>query len=123
MRTLRPTTDERSDRRILADNRRLVNECQGVDAGFGHRRLIEQRQRSREVEIRIGRNDTRNRKVFQRLGDKDCAGCRVLHLVRVFGIRQKRELAGTGLLHPGNSGNLEARIAMHFAAKCRRNLP
>ena len=46
---------EWSDGRVLADDCRLVDECQRMNAGFGLWRLIEHRQRPREVQIWIGR--------------------------------------------------------------------
>ena len=103
---------ERADGAVLADRGRRRDVGQRMDARAGPRRLIEQRQRAREIEVRI----------LRRRGGRSAspAGAarpgwrrrlRVLHLVRVFGIGQKSELAGTGVLHAGDAGDLQFAVA------------
>ena len=48
-------------------------------------------------------------------GDQDGAGLRVLHFVRVFGIGQKGEVSGAGVLHAGDAGDFDLGIACQRA--------
>jgi hypothetical protein len=82
------------------------------------RRLIEQRQRPRKVQIGILRNERGH--AFNRPVRQNRARLRQLHLRRILWIRQKRQLAETGLLQPGNTRNFRI-LAEKLTPQPRRN--
>ena len=88
---------------------------QGMDAGRGPRRLVEQGQRAREIQIGIGRNQAGDIQTLQRFGHQNGAGFGVFDLGRVLGIGQKRELSGGGVFHPGHAVDLQFAIARQAA--------
>ena len=65
---------ERTDGSVLADAGAGGHCGQGMDAGRGARRLIEQRQRTREIEIRIRRYYRGDGRIPNRLRDEDGRG-------------------------------------------------
>ena len=54
--------------------------------------------------------------------DTRIAAARVLHFGRVFRIGQERELGGAGLLHAGDAGDFDIRVAPKFAAQPSRKI-
>ena len=110
---------ERPDRGALPDGRRLRYESQRMNAGRGPRRLIEKFQRAREIQVWIARYQPGQpggaADLALRLGYQDGARPRVLDLVRILGVRQKGQFAGTGVLHAGNSRDFDLTAARQFA--------
>ncbi len=88
-----------------------------MNARRGPRRLIEQRQGAREIEIGILRDQGRD--AGDRLRNQNRAGLRVLHLRRVLGVGEKGELARPRAFHAGNAGDIEIGVASFNAATQR----
>ena len=85
---------------------RLI-QSERVDARSGARRLVEQRKRAREIEVRIRGHDANDRQVGQGSGDEDRPGPAVLHLGCVLRVCQKRYLVRPRLLHPRHTGDFQ----------------
>ena len=85
------------------------------------RRLIEQSQRPREIEVWILRDQARDFHTRRRLRYQDGRRLGVLYLVCVFGIRQKSQVLRTGMLHAENAGDLQASVAHQFASQRLRD--
>ena len=79
-------------------------------------RLIKERQRAREIEIRIGPTPgTRCPAMGSR--NQNRAGLRILHLGSILGVGEKSEVAGPGALHSGDGGNFDFGIAFDAATE------
>src|SRR5579864_1303862 len=110
------------DRRAAADARRLGDQRQGMNPRAGPRRLVEEREGLGEIQIRVARDQAGDWKIAEWLVSKDGAGTRVLHFVRVLGIREERQLARRGVLHTSHARDLDLSVAGQFTAEGAREV-
>jgi hypothetical protein len=86
-----------------------------VDAGGGARRLVEEGEGSRKIEVRILRNQAG--KPGNRLGYEDRASLGMADFRRVLRIRQKGELPWARVLDAGKTGDLQVAVSFEAAAE------
>ena len=116
MRTRSPTTANGPMEQFSPTTARRRHVRQRVNARRGPRRLVEQRQRAREIQVGILRDQAGDGQARQaRFGNQDGAGLRVFHLGRVLGIGQKGELSGAGVFHAGHAGDFHLPVAFQAA--------
>ncbi len=93
--------------------------CLRMNAYWGTRRLIEQRQCAREIVVRILGDHADGRGLRQRLRHQNRGRAAVLHFGRVLRIREERQLGWAGLLQPGHACDFDRAIALERAAELR----
>ncbi len=113
---------ERADGGAFADLRRGCDGCLRMNARLRPRRLIKQRQRAREIVIGIRRYQAGRLGLCQGLLHQDRPGARILHLGRVLGVGQERQLSWTRPLHSSDAGDLDVRVAVQRAAQPGREI-
>ncbi len=67
--------------------------------------------------IRVAGNQTSGTGLRQRLQNQDGGSAGVLHFRRVLRIGEEGKLSGTGLLQPGDPGDVDIPVASKFAAQ------
>src|SRR5688572_28817655 len=107
------------NRSVFADRGGGMDEGQRMDSGLRLRSGIEHRERSGEIEIRIGGNKAGYWQVLDRLRHKDRPRLRILYFVRIFRVCQKRELCWNSLLHARDAGDFQGGVAIDFTTHRR----
>ncbi len=85
------------------------------------RRLIEQGQGAGEIQVWVLGDQAGDRQFGYGLRHQDRAGPGVLHFVGVFGVGQKGQFAGGGVLHAGHTGDLLFAVADQAATQGARD--
>jgi hypothetical protein len=96
---------EGSNRRILADAGGNVHKGERMDARLRARRLIKQRERSGEIEVRIARNDA-GYAAFDRRGGQNGSCPAVFYFGSVFRVGKKGNVFRPRLFHAADAANL-----------------
>ena len=77
----------------------------------GLRRLVEQLQGAREIQVRILGDQAGDRMIGHRLRNQNGDGARVLHFVSLLGVVQESQVTGTGVFHARDALDLDLGIA------------
>ncbi len=110
---------ERPDGAVFADYRAGRHVGQRMNTRRRPRRLVKQRQGAREIQVGIVGNQAGD--AGYRMRNQDGGGPGVLHLVRVFRIGQKGQIAGAGMFHARHPADFQIAIAFQPATQAGRD--
>src|SRR3569623_216717 len=96
------------------------NRRRGMDARGRARRRVQQGRNAREIQVRVGRKDARQRRRVARLQRQDHGGgMRAGQLSQIPGLRDRAEFVCLSLVQRRNLANRDAAIAQQLPAKTR----
>ena len=108
--------------RVRPDFGRRCDGSHRVNARRGPRRLIEKRQRTREVQVGILRQQTGDGQFLHPRRNDDRSGAGFLHLVGVFRVGEEGQLIRTGVLHSRHAVNFHLAAAVQYALQRRSDV-